>query len=193
MVKFRHECRSGMAVSSIAPGRRLSLGWLLRGLLAFHVFLIAGCSDGPAERLSKARSAFNSRDFEQAKSIAQTIPAGDPAWSNAQVLLGDIERSLGRNDAALRYYEAIPRDGSPSSLKGVQAIGEIHFSQCALAEAAECFEYVLEHRPDDAKTHTRLAYIYSHSGLRVRAQPHLWGPLKKGKLEVNYLVTLTAP
>lgn len=164
------------------------------GLLASLVAAIAGCGDnGPADPLLRARAAFARQDIEDARSLAASIPEGDAGWADAQVLLGDVERFAGRHDDSLAFYGAVPRDGSPASLKAAQAIGEIDFRKNNLAEGARSLEYVLEHRPDDLKTHARLAFIYNYAGLRARADRHLFALLKKGKLELKDLVALTAP
>jgi tetratricopeptide (TPR) repeat protein len=156
--------------------------------------LACGCgSAGSNGELDLARQALRKGNLKQAKARALSVARDSAAWAQAQLLLGEIEAAQKHPQAALEYFAAISRDGSAVSVDAVVASANQHYERGALASAAECLEYVVEHRPEDARARLRLAQIYFSTGQPLRAEPHFMAAMKKGWINVEDMVKFSVP
>jgi tetratricopeptide (TPR) repeat protein len=154
--------------------RAVALG--LGGALALIV-ISSGRSwlspDVPAEELLvQARLALEQRDYDRAESLASRIERGTPVWRSGQIVAGEAATRAGRHDAALVRYAAIPRDGSPEAVLAAFAAGELYRDGGQLTKAVHEYAYVLEHEPDHALAHERMAFLLGATARRWEALPH---------------------
>ena len=162
------------------------------GMLLCSVLLTLGCG-AKSDPIAQIRALVKSGDIERASSIAKSIPKESTAWPEAQFLLGRIETSREGAEVGLHYYNSVPRDGSPISLKAAASSAEFEFHGCQLSAAVVNAEYLVQQSPADVALRGRLAGMLVSSGQRLRAEIHLFEILKKGKVPFKELVWLTAP
>ena len=169
-------------------------------ILVCGLFLAIGCGKGDSKDLKspleQVQLAAQNDDFKTAKKLAKAIPPDSPDWAEAQVMLGRMESMNRYLAAGLPYYESVPRDGSPVSLRAARAIAEIYLKNGSLSKAGENYEYVLQHSPDstdNVPVHEKMASILVTSGQRFQAETHLLEVVKHSKIEIKDLVLLTEP
>ena len=165
--------------------------------LVIWTFLLTcglGChSRVPLSPLEQAEKVLQSGDFKSAKTLAKAIPREHPQWADAQVMIGGIETTYRYAGAGLPYYESVPRDGSPVSMKAIRAIAEIHLKLGALEKSAMNFRDLLEQHPEDRFARRKLATILADTGQRFEAETELLELGKRVPMEIKEVVLLTEP
>ena len=165
--------------------------------LVIWTFLLTcglGChSRVPLSPLEQAEKVLQSGDFKSAKTLAKAIPREHPQWAEAQLMIGGIETTYRYAGAGLPYYESVPRDGSPVSMKAIRAIAEIHLKLGALEKSAMHYRELLEQHPEDRFARRKLATILADTGQRFEAETELLELGKRVPMEIKEVVLLTEP
>jgi tetratricopeptide (TPR) repeat protein len=144
-----------------------------------------------AERLlSESRTALQRKEFERAESLATRIDRAAACWPLGQMVAGEAAMRTGRAQDADRYFRAIPRDGSQTSVLAAFSLGELARDGGRLSEAERQYLYVLEHQPDNTLAHTRIAFLLGAVGRRRDSLPHLLYLLRNDAADLEELVLL---
>jgi len=151
-----------------------------------------GCGSSK-QTITQIRDLVQIEDLDRAVTLGKSIQKGDPNWIEAQYILGRIEASRNEMDAALHYYDSVPEDGSQYSLRCAAAAGEIEYQRCQPAASLKRDEYQLRKSRTDLVLHKKLAALYTMTGQRFKASPHLMELVKGGHFDLKELVWLSAP
>ncbi len=148
---------------------------LVGGLVALVMVERSWSPQAPSaasEFLDRAKAALAQGDFVEAQSWAQKVPHTSPQWQTSRLIAGESATRLGRFDDAIAFYRDIPRDESDEGTLGVLSLGEVYFHVGELSAAQECYQYVLQHRPEHPTAHIRMATLLGMTGERWHALPH---------------------
>lgn len=144
-------------------------------VLVAAVRFLRNTSDPPsAERLlSRARLALQRDRFAVAEELALQVARDDRRWGDAQLVAGEAATRAGHSTEALRFYAAIPRDGSRTAVLAALAHGEIERELGRLSQAQADYAYVLEQDAGNALAHERMAFLLGATGQRWESLPYL--------------------
>jgi tetratricopeptide (TPR) repeat protein len=137
-------------------------------------------------QIARARRALQVDDFQQAEELAASVRRDDELWSSAQLLAGEAASLAGRLDAAYQYYAAIPRDGSPDSVRAAFLRGDLARDLGRLSQAEPEYEYILDQaagdqpEPERILAHERLAFLFGVTGRRWQSLPHWLAVVRSG-------------
>ena len=115
----------------------------------------------PSSRLlQEGRRAFAQRKFRAAERAAARVLSRDPRSAAALLLAGQSARKLGRDAAAVGYFERIPDDGSVEAVSARCEAGDLLLLEMKhLSEAEEQFRRAIRQQPDSETANDRLAYL----------------------------------
>jgi Tfp pilus assembly protein PilF len=99
---------------------------------------------------------------------------------------------MGDTDVALEYYLAVENDGKPGYVTSRWAAGNIALVEARLSRAEELFRAALAEDPDNIIAHERLAFIFGVEARHWEALPHLFDPIRQGRIALEPLVLLGA-
>ena len=129
-------------------------------------------------------------DFQEAESLASSIPNTDSRYAEAQLLAGEACTKDDRFEDAVAYYESA-NQSSPESNDGLLAvfsIAEIRLQQARLLDAERLYLQVYQQQPGNLAANERLAFLYSLTARRWEALPHYFAMIKGGECDYNDLV-----
>jgi tetratricopeptide (TPR) repeat protein len=160
---------------------------LLTGGLIVYVRSTAQPS---AKILNQARQELARGRHARAEELARRVLQRSPA--DGWALLVAAEAALGQEhtEAALRYYEQVPDDGSPQSISGLFGAGEILCHQGRLSDSEKRLRQALERDPHHLLAHYRLAFLLGITGRRWESVPHIVELLRQGHFTVENLLML---
>lgn len=124
-----------------------------------------------------ARTAVRNRDWKDELALWTKAVQAAPYSYWAHQRLGDAYRSLGRNEEAIREYEAV-QTLTPGYLTEYIAIGDVHRRIGQYDEAADQFRKALAISPNSAAARLGLAQTYLGMGLLERAREE-YGPIAR--------------
>ncbi len=154
------------------------------------VWLRTQGTPAPDQLLAQAKASLKQHDFVRSENLALRVPRSHELWGRAQLVAGEAATKSGRPDAALLYYLAIPRDGSETAVVAAFSTAELQRDAGRLTEAEREYRDVLEHRPQNAAAHERLAFLLGVTGRRWESSAHLEFLLREGSATLEELVIL---
>jgi Tfp pilus assembly protein PilF len=116
--------------------------------------------DTPAERRDLARLALQNRAYDEAERTLRALVNDDPSDGESWALLGDLEFTRQRLDAALGYYETAIAAGAAQA-RVLFNVGTIHAIQQRFPAARAAFEQALAVDPEYTRARDSLARLAS--------------------------------
>ena len=141
------------------------------------------------ELLARAELALESGEYDRAVTLATRVPRGE-VWPRAQLVAGEAATRAGRLEEAIGYYSSVPRDGAQEAVLAVLSLGEVCRETGHLTEALSAYRYVLEHQPDNAAVHTRVAFLLGVMGRRWESLPHFMALVRNREWDLDSLALL---
>jgi thioredoxin-like negative regulator of GroEL len=142
--------------------------------------------------LQNAKTALAQKDYPVARALAEQMLETEPQSIDALLVAGEAAARLGDNQVAMDYYLRVPDDGSEGYVTSRWAAGNIALAEAGLSRAEELFRAALATDPGNIISHERLAFILGVEGRHWEALPHLFEPIRKGRIALEPLVVLGA-
>ncbi|MFM7037536.1 MAG: FG-GAP-like repeat-containing protein [Planctomycetaceae bacterium] len=143
------------------------------------------------EILSMARSELRARRYLEAEAEALRIDSDSPLFIQAMLIAGEAATRRNELEQALEYYRQIQRESSADGLRAAAALANVAIHTGQLTEALDNFQFVLQHRPEDLASHSRVAFLYAAAARSQQARPHLEILLKSGSATAQELALLS--
>lgn len=137
-------------------------------------------SSTAADLFAEARIALREQHYDEAERLAARVDRRENIWGSAQLVAGEAATRAGRYEVAIKYYDSIPRDGSPTSVIAGLSAGEVCRTIGRLSDAEREYTYVLAHEPGQAVAHQRMAFLFGVTGQRWKAVPHCMSLVRSG-------------
>lgn len=140
--------------------------------------------------LPQAREALEAERFAEAEQLALETSLDSPDGPVARLIAGEAATRQQAFLRALQHYDSIARDGSDAAVIAAFSAGEVARKLGQLTRAQADFAYVLEHKPDDAAAHERMAFLLGITGQRWEARPHFVFLVLNGQSSLQEVVLL---
>jgi len=159
-------------------------------VVAALVLYLSESTEPPETLLARARVELRRRDYSAAERTALRVPSDAEVWAESRLVAGEAATRSGRYADAARHYDAVPRDGSPTSARAAFYFGEVCRELGRLTDADAAYAYVLKHTPDDATVRRRVAFLLGITGRRWESLPYFMALATAGEAGVYELVLL---
>ena len=143
-----------------------------------------------ATLIANAQAALKNQDYAVARAMAEEVLATDATLADALLVAGESAARMGETSKALEYYLAVKNDGSDGYVTSRWAAGNIALAEAKLSDAEALFREALAVSPHNVISHERLAFILGVEARHWEAQPHLFDPVRQGRIALEPLILL---
>lgn len=140
--------------------------------------------------LAQSRKSLQRSEYDLAEELASRIGRDEELWGQAQLVAGEAATRAGRLEAALEYYNSVPRDGSRTAILAVFSLAEVYRHVGRLTDADREYTYVLENQPAHVLAHSRMAFLLGATGRRWESLPHYTFLLRSGNITLEELILM---
>jgi len=148
-------------------------------------------ADSPQATVQDARAMLLRENYEMAEGLARQIILNDPSVADAYLIAGEAAVKLGDVDAALAYFQAVPKTAEAQYATSRWSMGNlVLYYQGKLREAEQLFRESLELDPTNVVANERLAFLLGVTGRRWESLPYLLEPIRQGHVSLEPLILL---
>jgi tetratricopeptide (TPR) repeat protein len=147
-------------------------------------------SGGGEEYLRSAEELFAAGNFSAARKVARTASEIEPGLLEGYLLAGDASIELRQLDAAVEYFQKVPRDNSLASVKATFGIGRAHFKFGSLTQSEASLRDVLSRRPTHVEANDLLAEVLDIQGRRWESLPYAIELTRQGQASLEAMLLL---
>ncbi len=143
------------------------------------------------EYIANAQRLLEEGQFAEARKVAKTAIALEGSGTKPLLIAAEASAELEDLDAALEFYNKVPRDKSAASLSAGYGIASVQFFAGTFASAEEALRDLLKRRPSHAAGNDRLAELLDVEGRRWESIQYAIESIRQGRGTLETLVLLS--